>query len=248
MTDRFNLLYFPGEGPFTRIDAQVRVRAMSIKRRVDEKETARGAYCEAIRDYISSLPVKTGRLEDGFRKRTASQILSSEYLTGCSDAAIAFSSLARALRVPVIYVETFEKAWVEDLKNFDTAHARTCRTVDIDRGGISYHSFVDVRINNHWHQYEPKQGSIPKGGYVLNGREYLEVGRGLDFGALYLKENDLYRSRPVYLQYFREGVLLFRPDADSLPLYNGLYASPQEREKLISAQKEGLLLGHPVRE
>jgi len=48
-----------------------------------------------------------------FRKRTAAQILSDNYVTGCTDSALVFVALARASGLPAKYVETIDKSWLE---------------------------------------------------------------------------------------------------------------------------------------
>ncbi len=51
--------------------------------------------------------------EKVFRKRTGAQIIQDKYITGCTDAALAFIVLARASGVPTKYIETID---VERLK------------------------------------------------------------------------------------------------------------------------------------
>jgi hypothetical protein len=48
-----------------------------------------------------------------FRKRTGSQIIQDKYITGCTDAALAFITLARASGIPTKYIETINKEWLE---------------------------------------------------------------------------------------------------------------------------------------
>jgi len=48
-----------------------------------------------------------------FRKRTAEQILKDRYLTGCTDYALLFITIARACGIPAKYVETIDREWLE---------------------------------------------------------------------------------------------------------------------------------------
>ncbi|MGI5897807.1 MAG: transglutaminase domain-containing protein [Candidatus Dojkabacteria bacterium] len=50
--------------------------------------------------------------ENVFRKRTASEIIKSKYVTGCTDAALAFLVIARATGIPAKYVETIDTEWL----------------------------------------------------------------------------------------------------------------------------------------
>jgi len=52
--------------------------------------------------------------EEVFRKRTASQILQDGYITGYTDAALLFITLARASGIPAKYVETIDKEWLKN--------------------------------------------------------------------------------------------------------------------------------------
>jgi hypothetical protein len=52
--------------------------------------------------------------EEVFRKRTASQILQDGYITGCTDAALLFITLARASGIPAKDVETIDKEWLKN--------------------------------------------------------------------------------------------------------------------------------------
>ena len=49
-----------------------------------------------------------------FRKRTAEQILKDRYLTGCTDYALLFITIARACGIPAKYVETIDREWLKE--------------------------------------------------------------------------------------------------------------------------------------
>jgi hypothetical protein len=46
-----------------------------------------------------------------FRKRTAIEIIESGYVTGCTDAALAYIVIARVAGIPTKYVETISEEW-----------------------------------------------------------------------------------------------------------------------------------------
>ena len=52
--------------------------------------------------------------EEVFRKRTGSEIISDKYITGCTDAALAFIVLARASGIPTKYIETIDVEWLKN--------------------------------------------------------------------------------------------------------------------------------------
>lgn len=60
--------------------------------------------------------------EDVFRKRTGGQIIKDGYVTGCTDLALAFVTLARASGISAKYVETIDKSWLETGGNSIQGH------------------------------------------------------------------------------------------------------------------------------
>jgi hypothetical protein len=53
-----------------------------------------------------------------FRRRTAEEITKSQFITGCTDAALVFISLMRARKIPAVFVETIDKKWLEGKNEF----------------------------------------------------------------------------------------------------------------------------------
>ncbi len=149
----------------------------------------------AASGYITELRDDDSDKEKVFRKRTASEILKSGYVTGCTDTAVAFIALARELGIPTRYVETFDAEWL--------------RNANAD--GIQGHIFVDVLVDGQWRAYEPKKGFTKDTDYTMNERRYIEVGKGLDFAGVYIKENGVYRPEPTNLQSLDEAIRLFKP-------------------------------------
>ena len=65
-----------------------------------------------ITSFLASLP-QTKFNSEIFRKRTAAQILTDNYVTGCTDSALVFVALARASGLPAKYVETIDRSWLK---------------------------------------------------------------------------------------------------------------------------------------
>lgn len=94
-----------------------------------------------------------------FRKRTASDILKSRIVTGCTDYALAFIALARAKDIPTKYVETIRRKWL-DLGNKDH---------------IEGHIFAECFINNKWYIIDPQEGAIK-----IDYKRFVIFKQGLD--------------------------------------------------------------------
>jgi hypothetical protein len=101
-----------------------------------------------------------------FRKRTASQIISSRKSNGCTDYGLVFLTLVRELGIPAKYVETIEK---ENLSHPERLH-------------VSGHIFVELFINGKWEIYEPFRGFQKS--YSLGEKKFIPIARGLDFSNL----------------------------------------------------------------
>jgi transglutaminase-like putative cysteine protease len=185
-------LTFLEEGEYTARTYLVRSIAGELK---ESKRTPWGA----VSGYVAGLRHDNSDKGNLFRKRTASEILESRYVTGCTDTALAFIVLARELRIPTRYVETFDADWLQDT----------------NANGIQGHIFVDVLSNGQWRVYEPKNGFTKDNNYTMNGRKYVEVGKGLDFSAVYIKENGVYRPQPTNLQSLDEAIRVFKPQTHS---------------------------------
>lgn len=57
-----------------------------------------------------------------FRKRTAEQIIRDDFVTGCTDCALVFVTLARACGLPAKYVETVDENWLKGNEENVTGH------------------------------------------------------------------------------------------------------------------------------
>lgn len=77
---------------------------------------------QKILDIGPSLMKSQKHDKEVFRKRTAAQILSDGYITGCTDAALLFVTLARASGIPAKYVETINEEWLRNGGNSIEGH------------------------------------------------------------------------------------------------------------------------------
>lgn len=97
---------------------------------------------------------------DVFRKRTADQIISDKYFSGCTDYALVFIVLCRAKGLETKYVEAIKTSWLEEGGN-----------------SIQGHIFAECLIGDRWIQIDPQRATIhPLMNY--NGFEIYE--KGLD--------------------------------------------------------------------
>jgi hypothetical protein len=186
-------LTFLEEGKYT-------ARANLVRNISEELKQSTRTLWDAVSRYIANLKQDNSDKGDVFRKRTASEILESGYVTGCTDTALAFIVLARELGIPTKYVETFDEQGLQD------TNAKR----------IQGHIFVDILVDGQWKAYEPKKGFTGDNNYSMNGRRYIEVGKGLDFSEVYIKENGIYRPKPTNLQSLDEAVMVFKPQTLSI--------------------------------
>lgn len=95
-----------------------------------------------------------------FRRRTASQIITSGYACGCTDYALVFISLIRAKSIPAKYIEAINTDWFQ---KHDLNH-------------LEGHVFSEVYLNNRWYIIDPQAAVIR----VWYGKRYQKVADGLD--------------------------------------------------------------------
>jgi len=104
-----------------------------------------------------------------FRQRTADQIIKDGFATGCTDWALIFIVLARAKKIPTIYVETIRKRWLEEG----------------EEDKIEGHIFAECFIDEKWHIINPEQATI-HGWY----EPYIIFKKGLDSWDIEIKNFD----------------------------------------------------------
>ena len=108
--------YYLGEGTLTKQTELIKTIAKRITGNTDE---------EKVRNMFAFLntEVLVKKVNDGRKfQKTAEEILNSRQRTGCSDSAILFCTMARAMGIPAMMVVTFDKDWREKIvkgKNVD---------------------------------------------------------------------------------------------------------------------------------
>lgn len=181
-------LTFLESGEFTAVDGLVKSKAHEI----NSISRFSFANTDALKAYVQSMPTRVR--PDKFRRRNASQIIREGYISemsrghgGCTDRALVFISLARALGVPTRYLETL---------------------------GLDYINLPEIKIHGHvivevgyghpllWNGFDPSKGhvQIKEGHYFISGREYVVAGAGLDFGAVYPRTRTGFESNPIALK------------------------------------------------
>ena len=173
---RFDQLTFLEEGKFTKIDETIK----EIAKHMASEPSPFRAMSEKVSKlrYIS----ETTEWDLLFRKRTGSEVLNSGRTTGCTDDALAFIVMARALGVPARYVEALSEDWVKGR---------------IPLSPIKGHVFVEIEVDGKWRVYDPVTGYTPDNRLVLHSVSYIEIGKGLDFSAIYVNDGEKYESKPI---------------------------------------------------
>ncbi len=104
-----------------------------------------------------------------FRTRTSDQILADKYATGCTDYALLYIALSRALKLPTKYVELLSMKWIAS-----------------DDEMIEGHVIVEVKVGDDWIFVDPTRGSVsikPTSGMMI-------YNKGLDSWDLGLKNGN----------------------------------------------------------
>ena len=175
--------FLEGDGKFTIRDESIRETAELARINHDSPIVAVNTYLDNHLLQITYDGSDDKKRRSEFRKRTASEILKSGYSNGCTDDALAFIALARELGIPTKYVETFDQEW---LSNPNTNQ-------------IFGHVFVDVLVDGNWRAYDPRSGFTSNNEYTRYGKTYAEIGKGLDFSEVFIRENKGYRTEPLNL-------------------------------------------------
>jgi hypothetical protein len=172
------------------------VRHMAARKGVN---TLRHAVSVFIHERLET---KEENKEILYRKRSASRIIQDGFVTGCSDVALVFVALARALDIPARIVDSFAADWLFPAEGSSEWNPRD----------ISGHVFVDIFVDNHWCPYEPETGFPPDNSYSRTqgeGRPRVKChhfARGQDFAALFLQDpvTGLYRPRACTIDSYDE--------------------------------------------
>jgi hypothetical protein len=178
------------ETELTQSDSVIRNAVKDILQ-IKERESLPGK----ISFYLNSFRRDKSNFKNDYRKRSASEIITSQYQTGCTDAALMFVTLARHLGIPAIFQDNFELDWLE---NIETTNE------------YSNHAVALIGSDNNWELYDPFSGFIPPDKFY---NDYLPYGEGLDFTKLYHNfENKIKNPLNVdSLEKLKETALLMKP-------------------------------------
>lgn len=112
---------------------------------------------------------------DIFRKRTAEDIISDGYATGCTDFALVFISLSRANNIPTKYVEVIAKNYFKN---------------NLDK--VAGHVYAECFIGKKWYGVDPMAGYIK---YSVRYPGFVVYGRGLDSWDLGINDLESMRNK-----------------------------------------------------
>jgi len=98
------------QGEQTKFTPQITQIAFEIKAKPESK-TFEGKIRE-ICNFVKYLPYNTENKSEIFRKRTADEIISSGFVTGCTDEALVFITIARNMNIPTKYIETIDSEFL----------------------------------------------------------------------------------------------------------------------------------------
>lgn len=137
----------------------------------------------AILDVASKLTIQQKRKGDFFRRRTAHQIMSDGFVTGCTDVALVCIALSRCAGIPAKYIETIDENWLQN-------------------GGehITGHVYVNIFDGSCWRIIDPMKKTIDVN-LKQDGRVFFKEGLdswdiGIDsFDALSQLFNDFRKQR-----------------------------------------------------
>lgn len=137
-----------------------------------------------ILQFLRRLKYNSENKDSVFRKRTADQIVTDEYVTGCTDDALVFIALARACSIPAKYIETLDTDWIK-------------------HGGrpIQGHVYAGVYIDGEWILVDPAKRAfnvdIKNDNRVVlaEGLDSWDIG-ATDFETL-VKNSDDFRDKNI---------------------------------------------------
>lgn len=111
-----------------------------------------------------------------FRKRRGAEVLADGFVTGCSDVALVFMTLAHAIGYPARLVDTLDAPWLLG------------RTFHCDRQ-VCGHVYVDLWVDERWWPYDPAYGFIEGRLYRRKDKTRgLVFARGLSYDRLALQD------------------------------------------------------------
>ncbi|MFA5040353.1 MAG: transglutaminase domain-containing protein [Bdellovibrionales bacterium] len=108
---------------------------------------------------IKAVDKRTGPYALPKHTNTAEQILVEGRITGCTDCAIAFATLARATGLPAIIVDSAKKEWIEKGAPADLVEGHFFVEVFVDGKWLLVDSAKGILYDN----YKPKNKNLPEG-------------------------------------------------------------------------------------
>lgn len=127
------------EGDQTQITPQI----SQIAKDLDHGQSLDTVF-EILRWIQTDLKFETEGKKEIFRTRTADQIISDGFYSGCTDATLVFVSLVRTCQIPAKYVEMLSKDWLE------------CE----DQDTFSGHVVSEAKIGEHWYFVDPIRAHV----------------------------------------------------------------------------------------
>jgi len=128
-----------------------------------------------------------------WRARSIEQIIQDKSSTGCTDDALLFKHFASFVRIPVVYVETVEKSWLERLGTRNPFP-------------IEGHVFCDATLGcDIVVPVDPRHGKteIIEGYYIRDPKgarvKYEVLGKGPDYTQIHLREGDNFEESATRL-------------------------------------------------
>jgi hypothetical protein len=120
-----------------------------------------------------------------FRERTADQIFSDGFSTGCTDFSLLYLAISRAMEMPTKYVELLSRRWL-----------------DSDEEKIQGHVIAEVLVKDKWLFVDPTHGSIaikPTSGMVIydKGLDSWDIGirDRKDLGEKFMKFREEWKKK-----------------------------------------------------
>lgn len=101
------------EGKQTKITPQIKNIASNIDNRTKKFDEKIKEICI----FLKTLKRNKENKNEIFRKRTADEIISSGFVTGCTDEALIFIALARSMNIPTKYIETIDLNTLKEINS-----------------------------------------------------------------------------------------------------------------------------------
>ncbi len=92
----------------------------------------------------NNLNTETSAKNEVFRNRTAEQIITDGFITGCTDITLVFIAIARAKGLPTKYVEMLSRGWL----------------TNGDGDTVQGHVIAEVCIEGSWYFVDPLHGYV----------------------------------------------------------------------------------------